>query len=369
MRGCMVLALAAGLLGGLSGQTRDLAVTVQDLRIEQSLEGGYYLYVRQKPDIKSVLLVESTRDPTGKLDNYAYRNPVWHAENGDEKRILDGKFLNSKDNWALIDSTPVDDKAFGKAFRIFIPWVLVYGYPYTRFGQIQVLDGTYLSVRAFEKPYADYAGAFADNPFEIKVTQKPLAGPPEGNFMAETVKTYKDIAEKTKGELWYSKGEEDILKTLDKILAEQSGRDLELVLVLDATNSMQNDAPFVRNGVMPLIQSHVARHSHVSMGIVQYRDYLEEFLYKTQPFTSDLAVIQRALDRYQPAGGRDIPEAVNEALYAALGEYLWGADSRIIVLVGDAPPHPMPRGSVTASMVENKAKELGVTIHSIILPQ
>jgi len=40
-----------------------------------------------------------------------------------------------------------------------------------------------------------------------------------------------------------------------------------------------------------------------------------------------------------------------------------------VVLVGDAPPHPMPRGSITPEMVQDEAARNGVQIHTIILPQ
>ena len=68
-------------------------------------------------------------------------------------------------------------------------------------------------------------------------------------------------------------------------------------------------------------------------------------------------------------GGRDIPEAVNEALYEGIHEFDWSADSREIILIGDAPPHPRPRGKVTSQMVSDDAEAIGISINSIILPQ
>ena len=34
---------------------------------------GYHLYIRKKNNIESVMLTETTKDPSGKTDNYAYR--------------------------------------------------------------------------------------------------------------------------------------------------------------------------------------------------------------------------------------------------------------------------------------------------------
>ncbi|MBA7705879.1 hypothetical protein ES703_114720 [subsurface metagenome] len=90
---------------------------------------------------------------------------------------------------------------------------------------------------------------------------------------------------------------------------------------------------------------------------------------KPLPFETDLAAIQRSIDHVRVLGGRDIPEAVFEALYNAVNLYDWQADSRLVVLIGDAPPHPKPRGKVTKEMVYRDAREKGILINTIILPQ
>lgn len=352
----------------------DLSLTTGDLRIEQVLDGGYYLYIRKKPGIQSVLLTESTRDPNMKLDSYALRNPKYHAENGDEKRIILGKVITDKDlygRYSLIDSTPMADPVFGQAFRIFIPYVVIFGNPESRYGELQVLDGTYLSIRAFAFPYGEYTSSdsYRDNPFTISVTQAPLEGPPEGNYMADTVKAFKELADASKGKVSYSKGEADLLRSLDELLKSLPNETMDLILCLDATQSMENDAPFLRDKLVPLLKQNAVRFPKIRFGVVQYRDYLEEFLYKITPFQEDFSVVQNAIDRYRPAGGRDIPEAVYEALYAGLSEFSWQSKQRLIVLVGDAPPHPIPRGTVSFDMVERKSAELGVIINPIILPQ
>jgi hypothetical protein len=38
------------------------------------------------------------------------------------------------------------------------------------------------------------------------------------------------------------------------------------------------------------------------------------------------------------------------------------------VLIGDAPPHPLPRGRVDKAKVSAKAAQLGVSVNVIILP-
>jgi len=110
----------------------DLQLSGPDLRIKQSLEGGYHLWIRKRGDINSVLLTESTADPEKKAHSYTLRNPAHHPVNGDEKRILDGKIMDSGKLFFLLDSTPEIHEELGRAFHIFIPYVVSYGYPWSR---------------------------------------------------------------------------------------------------------------------------------------------------------------------------------------------------------------------------------------------
>jgi hypothetical protein len=349
--------------------SEELTITPQELRIEQSLEGGYNLYVKKVEGLESILLTESTADPEKRAHSYALRNPEFHPANGYEKRILDGEFIEpGTELYSLIDSTPQDDEEFGEAFLVFIPYIVIYGYPWTREGEIQVLDGTWLNVRAFEKPYADYTGAFKDNPFVLKVVQKPEEGPPEGNYMADTVDNFKEIAEEGRGTSTLSKGHEEMLNEIEIIIDQAGGESLDLVLALDTTKSMEDDIPYLRDNLVPLLMEHTKRFDQLRVGLVLYRDYMEAYLTKIIPFRTGLAGLQSALNGIRVIGGRDIPEAVYEALYAGIHEFPWAAETRQIILIGDAPAHPRPRGSVTKEMVYQDANDLDIQLHTIILP-
>mgnify|MGYP006275542093 FL=1 len=346
---------------------QDLSVGTEDLRIEQSLEGGYVLTIRNKPGIASVLITESTEDPDREVASYAYQNPEYHPMNGNERRVLDGEFLDN-DRYYLVDSTPAEDEEFGSAFEVFVPYVVTYGYPWSRSGEVQVLDGAYLNVRTFEKQYADYTGAFRDNPFVLSVQQAPEEGPPEGNYMSDTVENYEEIAEEGEGTATYSEGEDDIPDRIAELVRGAEGETLDLVLALDTTESMRNDLPFLQKDLVPLLEKETARFERVRIGMVYYRDYMEEYLTENVGFQPDLASVQRAVDRIRVAGGRDIPEAVYEALYVSLENFPWDSEARMVILVGDAPPHPRPRGGVTKEMVWELAREKSVKLNTIILP-
>ena len=349
---------------------QDLTIGPDDLKIERSLEGGYDLWVRQKPGMQSVLLTESTEDPERKTATYALRAGEYNPYNGDEKRILNGEFLDpAKKLFSLIDSTPEAHPDFGSAFRIFIPYTVEFGYEWSRNGEILVVDGTYLSVRAFGAKYAAYTDGFKDNPFIIQVTQRPMEGPPEGNYMEDTVKTYTEIAEEGGGRAPYCTGEEDLLNALNDVLEEVESGSLDLVLALDTTASMENDIPWLKRELVPLLKEQTEGYSHFRFGMVLYRDYHEEYLTRVRPFQKDVDGIQGVINVTSVFGGRDIPEAVYEALYEGVHSFAWMGTDKKLILIGDAPPHERPRGKVTKEMVYEDAGSLGVEITTIILPQ
>ena len=349
----------------------DLSLSPEDLIIEQSLEGGYLLRIRKKPGINSVLVTESTEDPEREVASYAFRNPSFHPLNGEERRLLNGEFLPPEMHF-LIDSTPAPDPELGEAFHVFVPYVVEFGYPWTREGERLIVDGAYLNVRTFEAAHASYTGAFSDNPFVLRVTQAPVEVtpelPPDDRFMPDTVRTYEDIARASDGEVRYSDGEEDLVNQIADIIANVGGGDIDLVLALDSTQSMENDVPALRRSLVPLLQQNLEGFERYRIGIVYYKDYMEDYLTRTVDFQNDLAIVQQAIDGLRVAGGRDIPEAVHEALYSAVMNFPWAAENRLVILVGDAPPHARPRGRVTEEMVYTAARERDIRLNTIILP-
>jgi hypothetical protein len=119
-----------------------------------------------------------------------------------------------------------------------------------------------------------------------------------------------------------------------------------------------------------MISGMIAGFTDFRIGMVVYRDYPPDaYITRVTPFTKDFSVFQRNLNAISAWGGGDIPEAVYEALYDGADKFPWAAESRLLILVGDAPPHPVPKGSVTAEMVFSKAAENDIKLSAILLPQ
>jgi len=343
----------------------DLAIGTNDIRIAARDDGGYDLYVRAKPGVASILLTETTKDPAMKADNFAYRAVDYNDVNGSEIRLLNGKQLPSSNKlYSLISSTPLPDAAFGKAFHILIPPVLIYGYQWSRSGTVAVGQGTYVNIRAFEKLYADYSGAFHDNPYRIAISTKPI--PPSSE--PATVTTASELQEQVVSAPPPKDNRPSSMITA--LIDTKAGQSLDLVLCLDTTASMEPYFDDIRKNLGPLLRERVSGFAHFRIGVVLYKDYWpDEYITRNYPYTSDISAIERIVKSAVVYGGGDIPEAEVEALYAAATEFDWTAEKRQVILLTDAPPHPDPRGTILFDDVVREAGAKHIEIGDVTLPQ
>lgn len=380
----------------VSAQNR-LIIKSQDIRLVPEGDGsfdtvsGYHLYVRKIPGVESIMLVETTKDPEGKEDNYAYRALEYNEINGDEIRYLNGKILDSQySKYSLIDSSPEPDEQFGEAFHIYIPYKMEYGYPWSRHGAVTIGRGTFINVRSFEKKYGDYSGEYYDNAYMFDLgtpvvihKEKPAEMEPEPEPVPILTDDYNPIASEKFGEisdfLTYSKGPEtiveDIMSAIDAINPKQK---VDVVFAVDATGSMLDDIEQLRKEWVPRLIEDLKSFDSVRLGLLLYRDYPDNFRYKGLPvkffdFTRSIKDFEGNLNGFVIKGteGGDIPEAVYEALYASLEFYKWDPEAqKKVILIGDAEPHPKPRmsGKYTKELVLKLAAEKEIAIDAIITP-
>ncbi len=397
---------------------QELRISANDIKlIEDKENGGYHLYVKKNPKVNSILLTETTKDPLGKNDSYAYRAKEYNPINGDEIRYLDGKKLESEGaKYSLLDSTVEKTDFFGDAFHIFIPKTVVYGYEWSRHGEVELGKGTFINIRSFEKPYADYSGDYMDNPFmfdlkvfkktvktvrkevkkvEKKETPQPVLEPEvldepeifeEPEVQAEIILTdnYNPVASEKFSEISkkmiYSKGPETLIEDIGKILKTfVNAEKLDIVFAIDATGSMKDDIEKLREDLIPEIKRIFSKEKDVRIAVLFYRDYGDTFKYMDLPvkcfdFTRSFKTFKEQLYSIKILGreGGDIPEAVYEAMFAASEFYKWRGDAqKEIILIGDAEPHPVPRGTgkYSKGYVMALAESKNIKIHSILLPQ
>ena len=116
---------------------------------------------------------------------------------------------------------------------------------------------------------------------------------------------------------------------------------LDVVLVIDVTDSMQFVIDTVKSRLIKLITSLRAMVPTSRIGIVAYRDKGDEFITKWVDLSFSTGKLQDFLSNLQAGGGGDWPEAVYEGLEVAANDLSWRKKSkRIIILVPGSPPHP-----------------------------
>ncbi len=116
---------------------------------------------------------------------------------------------------------------------------------------------------------------------------------------------------------------------------------LDMVLVIDSTDSMQFVIDSTKTHLDKLVVSLRTMVPTSRIGVVAYRDRGEEYLTKWVDLSFSTSKIQGFLANLTSAGGGDWPEAVYDGLDVAIRDLTWRKRSkRIIVVVAGSPPHP-----------------------------
>src|SRR5580658_6290169 len=159
-------------------------------------------------------------------------------------------------------------------------------------------------------------------------------GNPVGNLRPDNVKVFEDGKE---------------AKIID-FRGVGQGRPVDIVFVLDVTESMQPYIDAVKQNVIAFAQDLQSNSRDYRLGLVTFEDYVVSAYpdcncaYR-QSFTSDVKQFSDWVGTLHAGGGGDIPEDQLDALsYAAKFPFRPEAEG-IIIIVTDAPPHHDGDGS------------------------
>ena len=150
----------------------------------------------------------------------------------------------------------------------------------------------------------------------------------------------------TRAEATLKVGGAEQLVTLSGVADNTGAVGLDLVFLLDATGSMSDEIERIKETVGSIAQriEQLPGSSAPRFGLVSFRDRGDDYVTRQWDFTSDIAQFSSNLANVQAGGGGDTPELVSEGLHEAINLQGWadngsGRRLRLIVLVGDAPPH------------------------------
>src|SRR5215475_7844322 len=126
---------------------------------------------------------------------------------------------------------------------------------------------------------------------------------------------------------------------------------LDVVIVVDATGSMQNVIDDIKKRLDDLAVTLQRLVPTARIGAVAYRDrdddkvataprQSEDFLVRWSDLTFNVKKVQTFLDGIVAEGGGDWEEAVKDGLECAMRKLKWRPDAKkVIILVGSSPPH------------------------------
>jgi hypothetical protein len=145
---------------------------------------------------------------------------------------------------------------------------------------------------------------------------------------------------------------------------------VEVVFVLDTTGSMGPLIEGAKRKIWSIATAIIdcTPDADIRMGLVAYRDIGDIYVTKKFDLTTDIQGIYGDLLQFRAQGGGDWPESVNEALFVAVKQLSWsyGRDTtRIIFLVGDAPPHMDYAQDMKYPDVMRLARSKGITVNSV----
>ena len=116
---------------------------------------------------------------------------------------------------------------------------------------------------------------------------------------------------------------------------------LDLVLVIDTTESMQFVIDQVKEHATSLVENLQRMVPTARIGVVVYRDQGDDYVVKWSDLSFKTEKLRSFISNITAAGGGDWEEAVLEGVDAAIHELNWRKKSKkIIVLIGGSPPHP-----------------------------
>ncbi|MSR75470.1 MAG: VWA domain-containing protein [Planctomycetes bacterium] len=144
------------------------------------------------------------------------------------------------------------------------------------------------------------------------------------------------------------------------------GSGLDVVVVIDSTSSMSSVLDASRAAVGRIVSSIATLVPKFRLAVVTYRDEKDDYVTRHAAFGASPWTAVHFLEGVKPDGGGDSPEAVLEGLKTALQRLEWNSNSkRVILLVGDAPPHDEDLAAIHTLVSSYAAR---TTVHTLVTP-
>ena len=152
--------------------------------------------------------------------------------------------------------------------------------------------------------------------------------------------------------------------TLTVSAEAQTDPGLQIMFIVDTTGSMSDEIAYLQKDFAAIAERVGSEGVRYSVNF--YRDEGDEYVTRTNGFSSDVAEIQAKINAEYADGGGDTPEAVAEILTACLQDQSeWDEDSvKLAFLIFDAPPHEGKEAALQAAV--SAAAEKGIRLIPVV---
>mgnify|MGYP003576682790 FL=1 len=166
------------------------------------------------------------------------------------------------------------------------------------------------------------------------------------------------------------RGNAAVTPPLHHIVAPVGAKRVEVVFVLDTTGSMGGLIHAAKEKIWSIASTlaQAQQAPEISMGLVAYRDRGDAYVTQVVDLNRDLDSMYVKLMDFAADGGGAGPEAVNQALDAAINRMSWSQDQstyKVVFLVGDAPPHMDYQDDAKYQQVVATAAAKGIIVNTI----
>ncbi len=140
--------------------------------------------------------------------------------------------------------------------------------------------------------------------------------------------------------------------------------ELQVMFIVDTTGSMADEIAYLQKDFASIAGD--VGGDGVEYSVNFYRDEGDDYVTKCNPFTSDVATVQRQLNAEYADGGGDTPEAVARILREAITDNTaWRPDcNKVAFLIFDAPPHYGTDVAIDAAV--RSAAERGIRLVPVV---
>ena len=156
----------------------------------------------------------------------------------------------------------------------------------------------------------------------------------------------------------------DLKDNIHKIIKKYNENPLDLVMVIDTTESMRPYLRAIKNEINIIAENIISKNENSRIGFLLYRDTKDKYLTKKIDFNNNINEIVRESKYFYADGGGDRAEPMYEAIQQALEKFEFQNDNRVIIVITDAKPKVIGRANMELNTKTAKRKNVNIEIIS-----